>query len=101
LNVVSTCRAAVITGQPQNQSVASGASALLHVDATGTSLMYQWYQGSLLDFTRPVGGSASSLMTPAITSPTQFWVRITSPCGTANSTAVTVTPAARRRPSRG
>jgi hypothetical protein len=101
LNVVSTCRAAVITAQPQNQSVPSGGSALLHVDATGTSLVYQWYEGALLDFTRPIGGSSPSLLTPPITASTQFWVRVTAPCGSANSTTVTVTTGARRRPSRG
>src|SRR5581483_1159011 len=36
LNVVSTCRPAVIVSQPQSESVASGTSALLHVNATGT-----------------------------------------------------------------
>jgi hypothetical protein len=101
LNVVSTCRAVAIVSEPQNQSVISGTPALLHIDATGTSLTYQWYQGSVLDFSRPIGGSASSLVTQPITAPTQFWVHITSPCGSANSTAATVTPAARRRPSRG
>jgi hypothetical protein len=30
--------------------------------------------------------------TPAITSPSSFWVRIVSPCGTVNSIAAVVTP---------
>ena len=101
LNVVTSCRAPSIVSQPADQSVASGSSAILHLGVSGTSLQYQWYEGALLDFTRPVGGSSPSLMTPPITAPAQFWVHVTSPCGNVNSAAVTVSPAARRRPSRG
>ena len=102
LSIVSTCRPAVIIAQPQDQVVAGGASALLNVSATGTSLVYQWYQGPVFDFSRQVGGSAPALITPSILAPTQFWVRVTSPCGNANSIAVTVSPqiTIRRRPSR-
>ncbi|PYQ48877.1 MAG: hypothetical protein DMF59_14810, partial [Acidobacteria bacterium] len=103
LNVVNTCTPAVIIAQPKDQTIASGGSALINVSATGTSLVYQWYTGPVLDFSRPVGGSAPTLITPSITTPTQFWVRVTSPCGSANSIAVTVSPqlSIRRHPSRG
>ncbi|MDQ6802139.1 MAG: M57 family metalloprotease [Acidobacteriota bacterium] len=103
LNVVSSCRAAVITTQPQDQVVGNGATAILNIAASGTSLVYQWYVGAVFDFSHPTGGSAPALITPAIAAPTQFWVRVTSPCGSANSIAVTVAPSSviRRRPSRG
>jgi hypothetical protein len=103
LSVVSSCRAAAITTQPQDQIVGSGGSAVLSIAATGTSLTYQWYVGPVFDFSHPTGGSAPMLITPAVTAPTQFWVRVTSPCGNANSIAVTVSPTLviRRRPSRG
>jgi hypothetical protein len=103
LNVVSTCRAAAIVAQPANQTVPTGASAMLNIVASGTSLVYQWYQGPVFDFTKPMGGSSPAFITPAITAPTQFWVRVTAPCGSANSVTVTVSPATpvRRRPSRG
>src|SRR6266849_3409595 len=103
LNIVSTFRPAVIISQPQDQTVAGGASALLNIAATGTSLVYQWYIGPVLDFSRPTGGSAPTLITPSIVAPTQFWVRVTSPCGSVNSIAVTVSPQIliRRHPSRG
>lgn len=103
LNVVSTCTAATILTQPLDQIVASGSTATLSVLANGTSLVYQWYQGPVFDFTRPLGGSSPTFITPAITAPTQFWVRVTAPCGSANSAAVTVSPltSMRRRPSRG
>lgn len=101
LNVVSTCQPAAIVAQPSDQSVPAGTTAILSVAASGTSLVYQWYQGAVFDFTKPVGGSAPVLVTPPVTSATQYWVRITNPCGNAvNSIAVTVQPAPRRRPSR-
>jgi hypothetical protein len=103
LNVVSVCQPAVIMEQPHDQTVSNGAAALLRVSATGTSLVYQWYQGQVLDFTKPVGGSSPTLVTAPVTAPTPFWVRITAPCGSVNSVGVTVTPTTpvRRRPSRG
>jgi len=103
LNVVSACQAAVILTQPQDQVVTPGSTAILSVVATGTSLSYQWYQGPVFDFSKPVGGSASTLVTPAVTTPLQFWVRVTTPCGSADSIAVTVSPIAplRRHPSHG
>ncbi|HKO00429.1 MAG TPA: hypothetical protein VJ032_01980, partial [Thermoanaerobaculia bacterium] len=105
LNVVSTCVAATILALPQDQTVASGATATLTVVATGTSLVYQWYEGPLFDFTKPLGGSASTFITPPITAPSQFWVRVTAPCGNAvNSNTITISPqqtSIRRRPSRG
>jgi len=103
LNVVSSCRAAIITTQPQDQIIGSGGSAVLSIAASGTSLSYQWYIGPVFDFSHPTGGSAPTLITPAVSAPTQFWVRVTSPCGSANSIAATVSPTLviRRHPSRG
>jgi len=46
----------LIIAQPSEVSVAAGASARLTVAAAGASLSYQWYQGPLLDFTKPVEG---------------------------------------------
>jgi hypothetical protein len=93
VNVVTTCTAPVVTTPPAATTVTSGAAATLSVLATGTSLTYQWYQGPLFDFTHPLGGSAPSLVTPPITVPAQFWVRITGACGSANTAPATVTPA--------
>ena len=103
LTVVSACRAAVIVSQPRDEVISNGSTATLDVAATGTSLVYQWYKGPVFDFTRPVGGSSSTFITPAVSEATQYWVRVTSPCGSANSVTVTVSPstAPRRHPSRG
>ena len=90
LTIVASCTPPAIAVQPRDQSVASGSTAIVSVIATGPSLNYQWYQGPLFDFTHPTGGNAPSVLTGAITSPAQFWVRITSPCGSVNSAVATV-----------
>jgi hypothetical protein len=99
--VVSNCTPPVITSHPQNQTVAPGGSTILSVGANGPSLQYRWYQGQVFDFTKPVGVSAPSLATPAITEPTEFWVEISNPCGTVNSVSATITPANGRRRAAG
>lgn len=91
MSIVATCTAPQITQQPQSTSVAPGSTAVLSVGATGASLTYQWYAGQVFDFTSPIGGSAASVVTPPITTTSSFWVRISSPCGTVNSTAALVT----------
>lgn len=85
---------------PHDQSVPDGSSAILSVGIKATSLLYHWYQGQKYDFSKPVGGSAPSLLTGPIHAPTQFWIYIDSPCTNYYSEAVTVTPLPRRRPSK-
>lgn len=100
VNIVTSCSAPAIISQPSSATVANGATAVVSVAATGVSLTYQWYEGPLFDFTTPVGGSAPSLVTPPITEPMQFWVRVNSACGVVNSIPATITPltSSRRRP---
>jgi len=92
VTLASSCIAPVILTQPKDTSVTPGASATLSVVATGTSLSYNWYQGPVFDFTHPVGVAGPVLVTGPITSSTQFWVRITNNCGSANSVAAAVAP---------
>ena len=94
VGIVESCAAPIITAQPHDASVPAGKSAVLSVAATGTALTYQWYEGPVLDFNRPRGGSAPSLTTGPINAPTQFWVRIAGQCGIVNSVAANVTVAA-------
>jgi hypothetical protein len=94
---VPSCIAPSITQQPSAQSVIGGGSAIVAVAATGTALVYRWYEGQVFDFTKPVGASAPSFITPPLDAPTQYWVRIENNCGTANSTSATVTPIVTRR----
>lgn len=97
LTVVQSCAAPAIVAQPQNQSVPSGSNAVVSIVATGASLTFQWYQGPYLDFTHPIGGNAPSVFVPSITTPTQFWVRISGPCGSVDSSVATVSVAAASR----
>lgn len=97
VSIVSSCTAPVIAVQPQNQTVLINSTAILTVGASGPSLTYRWYQGPVFDFTKPIGGSAPSLATNPINEPTEFWVLIQNPCGTASSVAATVSPSNPRR----
>jgi Ig-like domain CHU_C associated len=85
----------MITTQPQSQSIAPGTMATLSVTATGTApLTYQWYVGPSGTTTNPIAGAtASSFTTPALTSTTSYWVRVSNAGGSANSNTATITVA--------
>jgi hypothetical protein len=92
---ITTCAAPAIAIQPQSQTLASGQSATLSVTATGaTPLSYQWYQGASGNTSQPVGGNASSFITPALNATTSYWVRVSNTCDHADSGTATVTVAA-------
>ncbi|HEV7573121.1 MAG TPA: hypothetical protein VGQ21_16595 [Thermoanaerobaculia bacterium] len=79
--VVNVCASPVITSQPQSVSVFSGTTATLSVassEATSTPVTYQWYRGSAGDTSAPAGTGAS-FVTPALTTPADYWVRLA--CG--------------------
>ncbi|HEX9985045.1 MAG TPA: M57 family metalloprotease [Thermoanaerobaculia bacterium] len=101
IRVVTSCVAPSIGVQPQDVVVTPGANALLSVSASGTSLVYRWYEGPVFDFTRPVGGSSPVLLTPAIGGATQFWVRVENGCGSVTSAAASVTSVVTRRRAAG
>ena len=78
----------------QTQSVVSGQKANLKVVPGGNGpLKYQWYQGHSGSTAFPIAGATSnSLATPAITTATEFWVRVTNACGSRDSATATVSP---------
>jgi subtilisin family serine protease len=82
-----------VTTQPQSQTIASGLTAALSVVATGTPpLGYQWYAGTSGTTSNPLAGAtASSFITPALTTATNYWVRVSNAFGAANSTTATIT----------
>ncbi len=87
--------APAITSQPTSQEVASGASAILSVAASGDDLTYQWYTGNSGDTASPVAGAtAGTLDTGALSASTSFWAQVTNAGGTANSETAVVTVAA-------
>ncbi len=89
----AACTPPAITAQPQSRTVASGLGATLSVTASGTpTLTYQWYRGISGSTSQPIAGAiASTLATGALTTTTSFWVRVSNPCGTADSGTATVT----------
>jgi hypothetical protein len=94
------CNAPQITGQPQNQTTTSGNSAQLTVNATGTALTYQWFNGNSGDTSSPVQGGTFATIFVSPTTTTNYWVRVSGQCGTPqNSNTVTVTIGACPTPS--
>ncbi len=92
---VTVTQAAVppsITTQPASQTITAGQSATLTVVASGTSLTYQWYQGTSGITTSLISGAtASSYTTPALNSTTNYWVRVSNSVGQADSNTATIT----------
>ncbi|MBK8738332.1 MAG: PQQ-binding-like beta-propeller repeat protein [Betaproteobacteria bacterium] len=82
------CVAPVITTQPQGLTIAPGHAATLTVEATGTELLYQWYEG--YDRSTPVGALNASFSTPDLEQATRYWVRVYNVCGETNSAVATV-----------
>jgi hypothetical protein len=95
IRVTQTCNPPSISTQPAAQNINAGQTATVVVRATGTSLRYQWYQGSSGDVSLPIAGAnSSSFTTPALTRTTNYWVRLSNECGTVDSAtvAIAVTP---------
>ena len=81
---VNVCVSPTITSQPQSVSIFSGATATLSVassEPTSTPVTYQWYRGNAGDTSASVG-TGSSFTTPALTTATNYWVRLS--CGVCN-----------------
>ena len=93
------CTPPIILGtpgnQPANTTAGSNGRATLHVQPVGSlGFHYQWYQGHSGSTAFPIaGGTSQTLTTPVVTSPTEFWVRITNACGSRDSATAVVTPA--------
>jgi len=93
-----TVGTAIITTQPASPTISSNTSTTLSVVASGTPITYQWYQGASGVTTAPISGATSaSYTTPALTTATNYWVKVTRGTMTtttnpvvANSTTATV-----------
>lgn len=86
------CTRPSIVTQSNSQTIASGSTATLTINATGTSpLSYQWYEAtSTADTSKPVGGNSPMFTTPALTQSTSYWGRVANACSTANSNVITI-----------
>jgi hypothetical protein len=81
---VTVAQPTAIVTQPADTSITVPGSAFFTVAATGTSLAYQWYQGTAGNTSIPTGdNTATLLVTPA--TPTDYWVRVTGARGVVNS----------------
>jgi hypothetical protein len=94
--IVVDCQAPQILGigQPVSQSVNTGTSATLTVQAAGSGpFSYQWYQGHPGMTNSPVSGATgSTFTTPAVSARTPYWVRVTNACGTYDSLVAYASP---------
>ena len=89
--VVSINQAPAIGSHPASGAVGSGQSTVLNVTATGTPApTYQWYQGTSPSTTTPVGTNSSSFTTPALSTATSYWVKVTNTFGNVNSNTAVV-----------
>jgi hypothetical protein len=87
------CNQPAITATTNSATVNSGAQLNLSVTASGTTpFTYQWYNGASGDTSSPIANAtASTYLTPPITSTRSFWVRLTNSCGNASSNTITLT----------
>jgi formylglycine-generating enzyme len=89
---VTINRPPTITTQPASQTIYSGNTATLAIEASGTApLTYQWYRGNLGVTTAPVGTNSATFTTPALTATTRYWVMVSNPLGFAVSSLSTIT----------
>ena len=83
--------APLIITQPVSTTALTGSTATLSVNARGSSpLAYQWYQGAAGVTTTPVGINSASFTTPALTTTTGYWVRVSNSFGSVDSAAATI-----------
>lgn len=79
-----------ITTQPVGANISSGGNHTLTVAATGTGLAYQWFAGFSGDTSAPVAGATgATFTTPALTSTSSYWVRVSNSAGAVSSHTAT------------
>ena len=80
-----------ISQHPQSQSIGLGQTATLTVTASGNpSPSYQWYEGTASSTTTPVGTNSNSYTTPALSTSTSYWVRVSNSAGSVDSNTATI-----------
>ena len=81
----------VISTPPASGTILTGGSTTLTLAVTGTPMpTIQWYQGIKGDTSTPVGTNSTSFATPALTSTTSYWARITNTAGSVDTETITV-----------
>jgi hypothetical protein len=86
------CTPPSIGTQPANVTITAGQQATLSVNASGTSLTYQWYIGTSGTTTTPAPNGTGTQLTVSPTTTTNYWVRVSGQCAPpADSRTATVT----------
>ncbi len=81
----------IITSHPSDAVIAQNQTATLAVVATGSSLSYQWYEGTSGVTSTPIAGATSAdFTTPSLVATTSYWCRASNADGTADSNTATV-----------
>lgn len=90
---VTPCAAPFVAVQPWGGDVLTNNSATIYAGVTGTApLVMQWYEGAAGDTSHPApNGTGQTLVTPPLVAPASYWVRSANQCGTADSSATSVT----------
>jgi alpha-tubulin suppressor-like RCC1 family protein len=85
-----------LVAAPSPVAILAGQNAVFEVRAAGDDLAIQWYRGARGDISQPVSGANGPLLvTPPLTASASFWVRISNPVRTVDSTAALATVTAR------
>lgn len=78
--------------------VPPGTTATLMAVVTGSEpLKYQWFEGGNGDTSKPVGTDNAGFITPPLTTPKIYWVRVTNACGGADALNVLIDLKANKR----
>lgn len=91
VEVEDVCVAPDLEAHPQSATIDQGGFTVLWVAASGTSLSYQWYEGTAPNTSSPVPGGTDTTLMVSPASTTSYWVRVANDCGVADSDTATVT----------
>ncbi|HEX9161741.1 MAG TPA: hypothetical protein VF980_08550 [Thermoanaerobaculia bacterium] len=88
------CDSPMILGvdQPRGTVINPGQAVQLEVNPSGSGpFTFQWFLGHRGSTAFPIDGATDSrLATPTLTQTTEFWVRVSNPCGSVDSETATV-----------
>lgn len=90
---IPQCETTIIT-EPKDATITIGSPVSLSVNASASGVLtYQWYRAQSGDPSNPVPGGTGPVLTltPASTGITQYWVKVSNGCSSANSRSVTLT----------
>lgn len=92
VTVSASCALPSISAHPADVTINIGEAPHVSVVATGAT-SYQWYRGGTGDPSSPIAGATGPVLeTPIVLAGiSQFWVKATNSCGSANSNTVRVT----------